>query len=213
MTAAHLGSLSFRLGADHGPGVTCGSPAFSVFRVSDGMAFGPRRRYRAVLLLGHWTSRRVALAAAGEEPFECAFQLPHPLSQTPEQSVLFQASSKVFVSLDMLPVGWLELGSMLQDLQGVLSVLAPSVLAGPECTDRQRVMRERKGRVADREGEELVKGWPVAAWMVLVASFNPGIFQGTREVVGIADHRLRLVWLRVAQDIAFSRQRYTAGGR
>ena len=98
--------------------------------------------------------------------------------------------------------GWLELGSVLQDLQGVLGVLAPGVLAGPECADRQGVIREREGWVADREGEELVKGWLVATWIVLVASFNPGVFQGTREVVGIADHRLRLVWLRVAQDIA-----------
>ena len=101
--------------------------------------------------------------------------------------MLFQASSKVLVSLDMLPVGWLELGSVLQDLQGVLGVLAPGVLAGPECADRQGVIREREGRVADREAEELVKGWLVATWIVLVASFNPGVFQGTREVVGIAD--------------------------
>ena len=103
----------------------------------------------------------------------------------------------------MLPVGWLELGSTLQEPYGAVSVLVPSVLTGLKCALRKGIIREREGRVADRDGKKLVKGWLVAAWMVLIASFNPGIFQSTREVVGVADDRLRFVWVRVAQDIPF----------
>ncbi len=82
-------------------------------------------------------------------------------------------------------------------------VLAPSVLTGLECTLRQGRIREREGRVADRDGMKLVKRWLIAAWMVPTASFNPGIFQSKCQVIRVFDDRLRFVWARVAQDIPF----------
>ena len=57
--------------------------------------------------------------------------------------------------------------------------------------------------MADRDGMKLVKRWLIAAWMEPAASFNPGIFQSECQVIGVADDRLRFVWVRVAQDIPF----------
>ena len=73
----------------------------------------------------------------------------------------------------MLPVGWLELGSTLQEPHGAVSVPVPSVLTGLECALRKGIIRERERRVADRDGKKLVKGWLVAAWMVLIVLVQP----------------------------------------